>query len=489
MVWRQRLVLMRPAALLPLVLALTVSAGKIAMPPASSGEINGRTALLVWPASADGELIEASHCNAHLVPYADQEQELLFPCGEWFQPAVGKYRYWLEKDGALISRYPTVFIYNGPKFTGSAIRVVLPVTPAGEIALREPSSGDRSFRVLSIPAASDRPAQHRSMDRRTRADAVIPLLMPEGDVVAGLFDRKTGDAVALTRRVRVQRDKLAYVTPKAPKDGSDILAVLDRPGIRPRSQTEDAALMLRTPNGDRAPDILSDTSNRVIAIWYGVSARSADLVFQSSAERVPTETLRLVPGHVVTIRRPIASLPAADIEVRAPESLAKLELEVQTITGSTIRTLDVTRGNTRVEHLPAEELTCTLSSGQWHFTKKLDLTSGADAHVTFDIEPLIVEGNVFLGDRATPAAVSFGVGKRELTKTDTDASGHYRIMLFAPGTYVARVAIMQTEPFLQAFLDVDAPHTDLDFHVPHNEFSVRVFDRRTGKQSPTLRWP
>jgi hypothetical protein len=38
MVWRQRFVLMRPAAFLPLVLALTVSAGKITLPPASSGE-------------------------------------------------------------------------------------------------------------------------------------------------------------------------------------------------------------------------------------------------------------------------------------------------------------------------------------------------------------------------------------------------------------------------------------------------------------------
>src|SRR4051794_15872841 len=210
-------------AVLALIL-LALFATKITFPPASRGEINGKTALLVWPASPGGELIDASHCHAHLVPYSDQDQELLFPCGEWFQPAVGKYRYWLEKDGALMSPYPTVVIYNGPKFTGSAIRAVLPVMPAGEIALREPSSADRSFRVLSIPAATDRPAQHRSMDRRTRADAVIPLLMPEGDVVAGLFDRKTGDAVALTRRVRVQRDKVAYVTPQPPKDGSDVLA-------------------------------------------------------------------------------------------------------------------------------------------------------------------------------------------------------------------------------------------------------------------------
>jgi hypothetical protein len=475
---------MRFALLLAGLLSLTAWAGTVTLPPASAGEINGRTALLMWPASADGEPIEPSNCKAHLVPYSDQDQELLFPCGEWFQPPVGKYRYWLEKDDAFMSPSPTIVVYAGPKFTGAGLRGVLPVLPAGKVALRAPFPAEQSLRLLHIPSGSSKPAQHRSMDRRARADSVVPLLMPEGEVIAGVFDRKSGDAVALTRPVRVQRDKVAYVNPQPPKEGCDVLAVFDRPGIRPRSQTDDAAPVLRTPQGDRPPDVLSDTANRVIAVWYGISARSAELIFKSSAELVPTETLRLVPGHAVTIRRAISSLPAADVDIRAPDSLGRLKLEVETTrlgTSETIRTLDVVPGRTRVENLPAEKLTFGLSFGEWRLTRSVDLTAGVDGHADFDIEPLAVEGDVFLGDRKATAALSFGNGKRDFAETETDADGHFRVNLWAPGVYMARVVIPEAEPFLQGFIDIDEPHTDLDFHVPHNLFRVRVSDKRSGK--------
>src|SRR5438045_1165786 len=219
---------LRGAVLLPFALASTAP---IDIPSASSGVINGRTAILVWPAGPNNRPVDASGCAVHLVPYTDQDAERTYPCGEWFQPDVGKYRYWLEKDDAYISPYPSILYYAGRPFEGRSLRLLLPVLPAGKVALLQPQSPNLSFRIVHLPASGDRPAAHRSFDRRARADKTAPLLTPVGAVVAALFDRQ-GNATAVTRPVRVQRDELQRVLPTVPKVGTDILAVLEREGVR-----------------------------------------------------------------------------------------------------------------------------------------------------------------------------------------------------------------------------------------------------------------
>ena len=307
--------------------------------------------------------------------------------------------------------------------------------------------------------------------------------MPEGDVLAGVFE-KDGQAVALARPVHVARGATVYVDPRPPREGCDVLVVLDRPGLRPRSQTEDAVLVLRTPGGDRRPDILSDTLNRVVAVWYGISGRTADLVVQSSTEHQPAETLRLLPGKVVTVRRPLRPLPAADVAIRAPERLGELHLEIHdTAQGQsrTVRTLKVTPGVTKVHALPATGLEFELSAGPWTFSRTLDLTAGVDGRVEFDIEPLVVEGTVLLGSERSPGEIAWGTGTRDLVKTTANDDGHYRVELWAPSVYVARVTVAGHEPFQQAFIDVEEPHTIMDLHIPGNQFRVHVTDRSTGK--------
>ncbi len=321
------------------------------------------------------------------------------------------------------------------------------------------------------------------MDRRARADVTLPLLMPEGDVIAGLFE-KNGDAVALTRPARVQIGGTVLVNPQPPRNGCDILAVFDRAGLRPRSQADDAVIVLRTANGDRAPDVLSDTANRVIAVWYGVPDRSGELIFQSTAERVPSESLRLTPGRVATVRREIARLPAADIDIHAPERFAQMKLDIQSTAHGepqTIRTVEVVPGSTHLESLPAEILKLELSAGAWQFHQNIDLTSGVDGRVSFDIQPLTVEGRVFLGENASAGELAWGTGKHELVKAEADVNGRYRVDLLAPGVYYARVLVPGHEPLVQTFLSIDEPHTEIDLHVPDNRFRVHVTDRYTGK--------
>lgn len=453
------------------------------MPPASSGVINGKTALLLWPVNASNELLEPSHCAAHMIPYDHPDDELTFDCGVWFQPPVGKYRYWLEKDERLISRYPTIVYYAGAPFEGSSLRVLLPLGAAGQVALRTPRPSDQSLRFLHIPASSDRPAAHRSMDRRVRADAVIPVLMPEGEVIGGTFDRHSGDAIAITRPVHVTAGHLTYFDPKPPAAGSDILAILERPAIRSPDPAANARVVMRVDDVERSPDVLSDTANRVVAVWYGVTGRNAEVVAQTNKEFLSPESFRLVPGRVTTIRHKLSPLPSADIQIHAPRDLSRLTLEITSESRRTapmVREVEAVAGMNHVANLPAEQLAITLTADNWKFVRKVDLRSGIDAHIDFDIEPFIVEGNVFGGDRGTPASLTFGFGKHDLTTVTAASDGHYRVILWSTGSYVVSVATAGAEPYVEPFVEVESDVHDLDFHIPSNQIVVRVADTTTG---------
>jgi hypothetical protein len=469
----------------PLVTAVlaflaTQAGSPILIPPANTGVINGRTAILAWPADSANHPLDATGCEVHLVPYADQNIERTYPCGEWFQPEVGKYRYWLEKDGSYITPYPSILTYVGKRFEGSSLQVLMPLAPAGKVALTRPQSPDLWLRIVHIPAASDHPEAHRSFDRRVPGDRTAPLLMPEGSIVAGLFDRE-GNAVALTRPVRTSRDQLVRGLRVPPRAGTDVLAVLERDGIREKTPEYDAHVVLRVDGREYAPDVASDTANRVVCLWYGVAARQAEFVFRSAREFLPSEVVHLRPGGVVTLRRRLAKLPDLHVAITAPRALPNMKLKVLPLdeNASPIRVVDATVGDTVIASLPAEELLVVLEHNAWRFKKRIDLRSASDTTLQFDLKPMTVTGGVFRGDSPSDGRVTFTTGTRDLATTMIDQLGRYSVELWASGVYVARVETPESEPFLKGFIEVDGD-TTVDFHVPLNRFRVLVSDDRSG---------
>lgn len=287
--------------------AAVLHAGEVVLPDPRQGSVNGRAAMLFWPASlpekpwGDAQpLPSAGGCEVHLVPHADRDEELRYPCGQWLAPPVGRYNVWLEKDGAVTPE-AQVMNYAGTPFRGAGMMAMLWLVPAGRVTLppdRTLQAGE-SLRLLSLEDGDWWNQGRRTFERRSD-DPRATLQMPAGRAIAGRFERVTGDAIALSRPVQVQPGRTTAVWPAEPA-ASDMLAVLEKP--RPlRQRTAPPRVELRAGSVIRAPDVLIDGLDRVIAVWYGVAAPAAQLSVVSQDYVFPPREVRLARGRVATVR-------------------------------------------------------------------------------------------------------------------------------------------------------------------------------------------
>lgn len=70
-----------------------------------AGSMNGKVAVNVVPVSAtpDGEPkpLPTAGCVVHLVNAEEQITPWNYPCGDWFQPPVGRYLFWVEQGSTV----------------------------------------------------------------------------------------------------------------------------------------------------------------------------------------------------------------------------------------------------------------------------------------------------------------------------------------------------------------------------------------------------
>ena len=293
------------------VAACLVSAGVLLasteMPDSRTGVINGRSAVLFWPAEAVKEgppkqLLSPDGCEAHLVAEAERAHELILPCGKWVQPSPGTYRVWLEQ-GNTISIAQTVLHYFGTSEAG--LRSVYPMVPAGRIAVETSVGKGQSLRFLQAAPLV------RSFERRASGpNAGQPVLMPEGMVLAGLFDDSSNDAVALSRPLTIRSGQTSTVTLQQPRTGSDVLVILERPR-RPAGKRDVVRVSLQS-GGTRSPDLFINAADRVVAVWYGLAEGSARLVIDSETLELAPEEIGLARSGVTTVRRRLRVKPAID---------------------------------------------------------------------------------------------------------------------------------------------------------------------------------
>jgi 5-hydroxyisourate hydrolase-like protein (transthyretin family) len=470
--------------------ALAASAQTFQLPDRTSGVIDGKAHILFWPSvhppPQPGEaltLLSPDGCQVHLIPSADTESELVEPCGRWLLPASGKYRFWLEKDD-LISPWPGVVSYDSANVDGKGMAAAAGVVPGGRVALAAAVALPESagLRLLHIPPRTAKRPE-KAFDRRlSRSKARIGALFPAGSALAGVFDR-AGDAIALSRPVEIALGKTVFAAPRAPAAGSDVLLVLDRPRLRSSWAADEVGLTL----GSRKPDVFVSAIDRVFAVWYGVTGKSASLTLTSPTLRFDPRELTLRPGKVVTVRDKLALLPKAKVSIVAPPNALDREslwLEVRHDgERSAIERIAVKPSETYViENLPAARLEAVLQIGAWDVPLALDLRERDEESLTFDLHPMRVTGTVYLGhDRAANAQIAFE-GDREPVVVHADERGRYEVVMWEPrGDYIAGVTVpgRNAVPFIEAFLTIDGDRA-LDFHVPQNSYTVRITNAKTG---------
>lgn len=471
------------------------SSDAIRLPDPKEGQINGVVAVMFWPAKNTGggkvdTLLPTDDCQVILAPWTDFSAERRYRCGIWFQPPEGRYQVWIEKGTDQITPTSGTFHYAPEPFQDRGHGVVMPVHSAGRVALAPDIALPANAELSLINFDSCCTASKLGNPFARRAIASAPslrsgLLVPVGRVFAGIFDRATRDAIAIAQPVRVDEGKVSTVAPRPPADGtSDVFVSLGRPNVRTTRDVDAIELTL----AGRRPQALFDGSDRIYAAWYGVKGTSAELAASSKTLRLPTRVLKLTPGRVVTVREELQMLPSVAVSLLSPAGALDGEtvhVEArQPAHAGPLRSTEIHAGEElRLEALPAEPLDVVLSVGPWRFREHVDLTSGIDGRVVFDLHPIVVSGEVFYGnERSANAEVAFEADDGFVRKRSDDA-GRYELTLWhGSDAWSAEVTVpgRAGPPFIEGFLQINGSQT-LDFHVPRTLSTVRVLDAGSGR--------
>jgi hypothetical protein len=276
---------------------------KLELPALESGRIGDSPAILMWPV-ADGpgdpaqQLLDPAGCEVHIIPDTDLNKELVYPCGQWFVPPIGKHTSWLESKDFMSATAGT-FRFGGGSFQGSGTRLLVPVVPAGVVKVSSPMPADATgatVRLLSLDGegyAFERPT--------TPAKATAGVRMPARRAIAGLFGRG-GEALTLTHPFMVSQQKAISVIAEAPRNGSGVLAIFGKPADDNGFSQAPATFALEDDRGRHAPDVVLTAPSRIYAVWYGARGASAKLRVDSKELRLDRTDLALLPGRIATLR-------------------------------------------------------------------------------------------------------------------------------------------------------------------------------------------
>lgn len=472
------------------LLAATAGAQEIDI---TKGEINGLQAIIAVPVAGVERVAEGARhetqlssddCHVYLTPIDNLEQELTFPCGKWFQPPADLYRIWLEKPALISEGYGLLTCENQP-FEGSGLAMATGMEPAGRIALAPAVrlAEGQNFRTFYLRA--DPRILRRPFDRRVTAQrAAAGVTVAAGPVIAGIFDSKTDDAVALARPADVKAGGTTFVAPAPPKRGSDVLVVLARPSPATLGKHE-LSVDLQIDSKTHKPDVLLASATNIFAIWYELEGAEATLVVDAPTAQLAPAALKLKPGKVVTFRTKLSKRSSVGVSIGGAEDVLReeeLALELRSEPENQLLQKIEAAPNRefRFDGLLAGTYGVALRVGEWELRQRVELRPDVDEHVTFTLSPIVVTGVVHHGrDPAPGAEVAFDVG-RSWVRTTADEQGRYEMIFWEPGEYMAEVKIRDVPPFWEAGFDIRTSQT-LDFHVPNTRFTVQVRDADTGK--------
>jgi hypothetical protein len=473
----------------------------------TQGQIDGQAAVSFWAVRGfDGETpLAVEGCSAHLQreePGADELAETVIDCGVWTVPPAGRYRYWIEAPG-LVSPAMNVFRFKPAPFRGKGTAAVRPVVPAGRVAVAKGSpwagrlrARELWLRLLAVDSHNQGGSPLPELTRTVTGDATLAgVPMPVGGVVAGIWDPRAGEYVALARPIEVAASGLTVVDPRPPEAASDLLAVIEL--ARPATTFDEAAVELGAVASPdlggpaRPPDLTVASVYRVFAVWYGVPERRVSLAAESPGGFLPTTEIPLRAGRVESYRGALRHKPGLTVHLEVPggfepppgSAIVVSRLPDRLEVGR--RPVDPRRTEYRFGPLKPERLEVVLDMPPVRTVRPADLSDGDDGEVTFELQPIRVAGTVYRGKRPSPATVTFRRGMeddRYAVSAEADEDGDYELVLFRPARYDIYVALEGREgpPFISLKEPIEGD-TLLDLYIPDNALRVRVVDEATGE--------
>lgn len=383
---------------------------------------------------------------------------------------------------ALPSEALLVWIEQGEDVSGqiapAADDVDLPLVTAGAVQLeleRVTNDEQRTVRLLNAgPVLFARTVRLGKSGRR--------LLMPQGTSVVLELDGR-GDVSRLVT-AKIVPGRVTEVRPAVLAEGAAVVGVFAIPMIVP--EREVGAVFL---DGNRGADLAVYRGNEVVTLWSGLAAGPRELTLRSDTYHFPPASLRLRERNISTVRAELRPLPALQVTIDVPEGARSAwrgldpALTIRrTADKKVIRRSESAIGEQLFAFLPPDSYDAVLSTSQWTFVRRADLTAGADGAVEFRPEPFTISGRVTAGGEPRATAVSFRRGNGDTTTVQSDATGEYEVTLWMSDMYVVEASLDEGSaqpPFSRAIRLTSTRW--LDIQVPMTKVLVQVTDAGTSK--------
>lgn len=469
----------------------------------SEGVVAGKVALSFWPVEdlVTKAALDPENFEVHMVPDSDLEAERIEPAGTWISPPAGKYKYWLESPAGWMSPNSAIFTYRPTPFEGRGRPIMKWVVPAGLVSLSSEIElpSHQSWRLLHTESHNRGSAPGLELSRRIHEPRTA-VLMPEGPVIAGIYDHRQQEYLAIGRPASVYRNGHSMVAPAPPAKGaSDLVAVLERPHVVDDFSLYDVALTVREPDSDpEGPEVVIPTAERIYAFWYDLDSKYVTLEVDSPSVFLVPQEIALRSGKVDSYRGRLEELPDLSVRLEIPAALDEQRDSSEPWTLNIIDGLskDQLRTHTlpsdpqqeiKVRNLPNRHLLVALSIPPWRFTERVDLSDAVDREITLSPRAFTVHGTVRQGEDGRAAKLAFTTGSLPTpgqalgAETQTNSNGEYEIVLFRPFmmVYVFPQGGNKGQPFVEIlpkYVDAD---TVLDIELPNNRFLVEVVDETT----------
>jgi hypothetical protein len=267
-------------------------------PNQAKANIGGLQGILIYPymGSDSSRPFAMKNCRVVMAPDEALEQRLTYPCADWFvPPQEGAYRTWVEGD-SFSSSSQILVNFVAAAYDGSGLVISTEVVPAGYLMSATGVPAGSTLRLLNLDRSG------RGFAIRVAAnDALKPIRIPPGRVVASLFDAHD-NAVAQSRPLQVEAGKTTSLSLEAPKKGADVQLMLRKPrGARSGQMPIETFL---TRQGARVtPEVLYEGPTWFVAMWYGVPEGDWTLKAEAANAALVPSPVALRAQHVATIRR------------------------------------------------------------------------------------------------------------------------------------------------------------------------------------------
>lgn len=285
----------------------------------------GRRGVAVLPATYSEagpvEILDPSSFRLIMTDADDPGKEIAYPAGELIDPPVGRFRVWLEGKWS-ITPFTDLVSFGARRPPRKKSLKLLPVIPAGLVTLAAQQPVPPGLQLRLLYAGADSVAgglRHELSRRKLVGELGNGILMPEGPVLAALWDGRQGRYIALSRPFDVVPGRSVAAPLEDPSPaGARLVVYVDRPKGAPASAIPGLELVATQQGQRHAPDLVVMTSWGVYAVWYDLKPGSAVVQAGNQGLYLAPVNVQLPRGKISRFQSSLTQRLFAEGELEAP---------------------------------------------------------------------------------------------------------------------------------------------------------------------------